>query len=477
MTAVRFPLLLLLLGSIAEANIHGLDSVRVVPASEPPAYDLDQIETEVAETVKRSERNLRIQVALLRFGPTFAGGNECGFMFGLGLLCETVNAVESAVARVEAWQTIDELKQAHTESDPELAPDLADDVDRLLSSNLLQVRLARAIGDVIKEQTNVEVHYGQDTTDPKRRLDAKLLRVQAIGRKTDPRVAIRLTGRLDLVDTDSETTIDSYEYTAETPPHLVETWSQGGVALLASSVTDSIKALARVLAEEVLLTVTSPNQRRKGYLVQAITPKNKVCFFGCKFHGMGNYGYFPTKTLTPAFSWADFRDAYAEDPLYANVAAKDLDISYDLRIFRAVDLQNELRVPLVGPTEQLLTLQSGEQLYEFRGITETSFRPDVAFQACTPYTWTVRARFVARSKVHLTQWAGNYNEKKIEEYRQDRVSEKAGVRISRSVGGFMGMEMDDLYVQGVYFYPFLVTAPGQKCKEQDIRAAMAQNQG
>jgi hypothetical protein len=367
MNAVRVALLLLLLGSVAEANIHGLDSIRVVPAAEPPEYDLDQIGTAVEKTVKRSERNLRIQVALVRYGPTFAGRNDCGFMFGLGLLCEAANAVESAAARLEAWETIDELKQAHAESDPELAPDLAEDVDKLLSSNLLQIRLARAVGEVVDSQTDVEVHYGQDASNPKRRLDAKLLRVQAIGRRTDPRVAIRLTGRLDLVDTDSETTIDSYEYTVDTPPHLIESWSQGGVSLLASAVTDSIKAMAEVLAEEVLLTVTSPNQRRKGYLVQAIAPKNKVCFLGCKFHGTGNYGYFPTKTLTPTFTWADFRDAYAEDPLYANVAAKDLEISYDLRIFRAVDQDSTIRVPLVGSDEKLLLLQSGEQLHEFRG--------------------------------------------------------------------------------------------------------------
>ena len=477
MTACRSAILLLLLGSVAEANIHGLDSVLVVPAAEPPEYDLDQIETETAKTVKRSERNLRIQVALLRFGPTFAGGNECGFMFGLGLLCEAANAVESAVARVEAWHTIDELKQAHAESDPELAPDLADDVDKLLSSNLLQIRLARAVGEVVDSQTDVEVHYGQDTSNSKRRLDAKLLRVRAIGRRTDPRVAIRLTGRLDLVDSDSETIIDSYEYTTQTPPHMIESWSQGGVALLASSVTDGIKEMAQVLAEEVLLTVTSPNQRGKGYLVQAIAPKNKVCLLSCKFHGMGNYGYFPTKTLTPTFNWADFRGAYAEDPLYANVAAKDLEISYDLRIFRAVDLESTLRVPLGGPTEELLMLQSGEQLYEFRGITETSFAPDISFPACTPFTWTVRARFVADNKTHLTQWAGNYKEKRIEKYRQNRVSENSGMRMTRSMGGFMGMEMDDLYVQGVYYYPFLVTAPKQKCKEKDIRAAMAKDEG
>ena len=49
----------------AAANIHGVETARIIAADQPPLYDLDQIEDEVTDTIRRTKRMHRIQVALL----------------------------------------------------------------------------------------------------------------------------------------------------------------------------------------------------------------------------------------------------------------------------------------------------------------------------------------------------------------------------------------------------------------------------
>ena len=83
---------------------------------------------------------------------------------------------------------------------------------------------------------------------------------------------------------------------------------------MAASFDEHITTMAELLAEEVLLVVTSPRQRRKGYLVVRIAPKYKRSLRNDGFISAGG-DYRFTDTLQPTFEWEDIRGAYAKDPL------------------------------------------------------------------------------------------------------------------------------------------------------------------
>ncbi|NIW24432.1 MAG: hypothetical protein GWN29_07620, partial [Gammaproteobacteria bacterium] len=61
-------------------------------------------------------------------------------------------------------------------------------------------------------------------------------------------------------------------------------------------------------------------------------------------------------------------------------------------------------------SSELFLLLTGDLEYEFRDIADTRFVPQIELEACKPYTWTVRARFVVDGRTHLTHWSGNYDE-------------------------------------------------------------------
>jgi hypothetical protein len=476
--ALRLALILsFFLTHDSAANIHGVERVEIVPAPEPPAYDLGQIESEVTDAIKRSERNLMIQVAILSMDPLDDSGSECGdilFFPGVGIMCEAGKAIEEAVRRADIEDTVTQMQRAHVESDPTLAPDLALEVDKLLSSNYLQLRLAGAVRDFIAKQTDIDVNGGSGSSSTEHRLDTRLLNVEAVGSKVDAQIVLRLQGEVALVQLSDGAVLDRYTYTVETPGHFIEGWSQGGLVLLATSFDAGIRKMAEVLSEELLLTVYSPRQRRKGYLLKAAAPKNKVCMFGCKYNGLKNYGYYETETLQPTFEWEDFRDAYARDPLYKDTTASDLEVTYDLRIYRSRLWLMQIRSPIGESPDPLPIMLTGDLIHEFRGITGMIFTPEITLKHCTPYTWTVRARFKADGKTHLTQWSGNLKEKEIEKFRQKLISDSTGARTNRSVAGFIGIDEREYWRVESYNFPFLATTSGQKCSAEEVAAAVVQ---
>ena len=463
----------------AAANIHDVETIRVIAAEEPPAYDLAQIEDEVTDAISRTNRNLWVRVALLEIDPLgFTLGDDCGsgdaVTAAVGLLCELGNSVEQAARRAAINEAIRESKQAHVDSDAELAPDLADGVDRLLSSNLLQLRLAAMVEDFVTDHTGIEVVGIGSTVVPRHRLATNLVRVEAISNRIDSRIAIRLHGEAVLVSNGDGAIVDSYSYVVETPSHLVEGWSQGGVGLLARSFSEAITKMAEVLGEEILLIVTSPRQRRTGYLVQPISPKYKVTLIGGSDFITGGGQYRATDTLQPTFGWEDFRDAYARDPLYEDVTASQLDVSYDLRIYRSRPARSAKPMLFVGQDEMPISLIANELVHEYRGISGEAFTPEVKFDHCTPYAWTIRARFVINGRTHLTYWSGGYKEKNVEKLRRLKISEKGSARMARSIGGVMGVDADEMWLEEAQYFPFLVTSPGKKCSKEEILAAMAE---
>jgi hypothetical protein len=470
---------LLLAQSDAIANIHGVDTVRVVAADQSPAYDLEQIEDEVTGAVSRTKRNLWVRVAILEIDPLNpAGRNDCGskspVFAGVGLLCEMGNAVEQAVRDAAVNEAITQSIQSHVKSDPELAPDLAANVDKLLSSNLLQLRLASSVSDFVEDQTGIGVIGANSDAVPGHRLTTNLVKVEAVGNKLDSRIAIRLHGEIVLARNRDGRMVDQYKYIVETPGHFIEGWSKGGIGMLAKSFSDGVTKMAEVLAEEVLLVVTSPHQRRQGYLVQPIKPKYKISLFGGSddFISVGGE-YHRTDTLQPAFAWEDFRAAYTEDPLYAGVPASKLKVSYDLRIYRSLPGRDAKPMLYPGSVKTPTTLYPGEMLYEFRGIIGEEFAPGIKFEHCMPYAWTVRARFVVDGKTHLTYWSGAYKEKKVEKLREWRTSQKRSARAARSAGVLVGWDYDEMMREKAQYFPFLATSTGQKCSKEEILAAMA----
>jgi len=470
---VSFPVILciwplILIGANAAANVHGVETVRVIAADEPPEYDLDQIEEEVADGIKRSKRNYRLRYALLGAGASASAGNNCGSAHPQFALAETLcdvasvvgNAAEGAARRVDANQAIDNLNRTRLDSDPELAPQLAANIDKLLSSNLLQLQLAAAIENFVDRHTDISVVADDPAVVPGHQLTASLSRIEAVGNKVDSQISVRLHGEAVLASNRDGAIVDKYSYAVETPKYFIEGWSAGGIGLLAASVDDGIAKMAEVLAEEVLLVVTSPHQRGKGYLITPVSPKFRGTLRSDGFINPAG-DFRPTGTLTPTFKWEDFGDAYGEDPLYTDVAASELEVSYDVRIYRARP---------AGSGAALLI--AAELLYENRGILGEEITPEIEFDACTPYLWTVRSRFVGRNKTHLTYWSGDYKEKRVEEFRQYRTSERAGVRTARSISAVFGMDLNEMWREEAQYFPFLATQPGQKCSREDIRAAM-----
>lgn len=469
------PALLLLFHSNAVANINGVESVRVIAAEEPPVYDLDQIEREVSDTIRRTRRNLWLRIAVLEIDPLGSASNDCGsgnpLLAAVELLCEVGSAVGQVAREVEINQAINASQQAHIESDPELAPDLVANVDKLLSSNLLQLRLATAVEDFVTVHTGIEVTDGSSATIPGHRIATNLVKVEAVGNKIDSRIAIRLHGEAELISTRDGIIVEKYSYTVETPKHFIEGWSQGGIGLLAASFSDGITRMAEVLAEEVLLVVTSPRQHRKGYIVQVVAPKYKILALrDSDFMSIGGM-YYATRTLQPTFTWKDFREAYTKDPLYAETPASELEVSYDVRIYRSHLAGDGNSLLLSHQSDKPIRLMPGQLLHEFRGISGQEFTPDIKFEHCTPYAWTIRARFVVDGKSHLTYWSGTYKEKKVEQLRQYRISERAGVRTARSLGTITGWNLNEMWREEAQYFPFLATAPKQKCKKEEIIAA------
>ena len=459
-----------LLSTTADANVHGVETLRVTAADEPPVYDLKQIEDEVTEGIRRTERNYWLRAAMLGGWARDSAGNDCGsggsYFQVFELMCEVAsgleNAVENAARRAQADQAVARLDRSSVRSDPALALELAANIDELLSSNLLQLQLAMAIRNFIRQNTDIAVVDDESDMDPGHLIATNLSRVEAIGNKLDSQVAIRLRGEAVLVSNRDGAIVDTYSYAIETPGNFIEAWSRGGLELVGKSVDDGIAAMAEVLAEEIFLIVSSPRQRGKGYLVIPTAPRYKTTLFGTPFFGLGG-DYRPTDTLQPTFAWNDFRDAYAKDPLYADVGAADIEVSYDIRIYRSRPSSSGIST----------LLDAAELVHEFRGISTEDFTPNVTFEPCTPYVWTVRARFCGRNKTHLTHWSGAYKEKSVEELRQRRVSDKAGDRTHRSVGSFLNLDVPQMQREEAQYFPFLATSPGQKCSEKEIRAAMA----
>lgn len=469
---------MLLLHGNAAANIHGVETIRVIAAAEPPAYDLDQIENEATGAIRRADRNLIIRVVLLEIDPLGStAGDDCGspnpLTAAVGLLCELGNSVEQAARRAAIDESIRETKQAHEESDAGLSADLADGVERLLSSNLLQLRLAAAVEDYVAANTGMKLVGSGSATAPGHRLSTNLVRVEAISNRMNSEIAIRLHGEAVLTRASDGAMLDSYNYVVETPGYLLEGWSKGGAGLLARSFSEAITRMAEVLSEEILLIVTSPRQRRSGYLVQPTSPKYKITLMGSSGFSGGGGQYRATDTLQPTFAWESFRQAYARDPLYKDVPASKLDVSYDLRIYRSREARSAQPMLLPGQDDMPVVLVAGELLHEFRGISGESFKPEIEFRHCTPYAWTIRARFVANGKTHLTYWSGGYKEDKVEELRQARISDKASVRMARSSGSIMGWDMDEMWLEEAQYFPFLATAPKKKCSKEEVLAAMA----
>lgn len=469
--------LLLLIHSEIAANVHGVTTVEIDHAKQPPAYDLEQIESEVTDGIARTRRNLMIGIALLEIDPLGSKPASCDsgnpVLAGMELLCEAGNAVQRAARRGQIEDSIEKSIEGHVESDPSLAPDLADMVDMLLSSNMLQVRFATELRRFVKSATDLEVVGSASTDPPGHRILTNLVRVEAVGDKIDSRIAIRLHGEGSLVRAHDGARLNEYRYAVETPKYFIEDWSQGGVGLLAASVSDALAKMAEVLGEELLLIVKSPGQRRKGYLVKPIAPKHGLALFGgSEFSGIGSE-YHRTNTLQPTFKWTDFRDAYADDPLYPEVPSSELKVSYEIRIFRSRLSGNADPLLFPRPTDMPILLVPGEMLHEFRGIPGEEFAPDLTLKHCTPYAWTVRTRFIANGKTHLTHWSGDYTEKSLEELRQNRTSNSGAVRSARSMGVLMGWNLDEMWREEAQYYPLLASSPGQKCKTKDVLAAIA----
>jgi hypothetical protein len=472
LSAVIIISALLLLGADAAANIHGVATIRVFAADEPPEYDLGQFEEEVTRGIRRTKRNYWLRAGLLGSAAGGSTGNECGsggaYYAVIQLACEVATEVastaEDAARRAQADQALNDLARNQGKSDPELSPELSANIDEVLSTNLLQLQLATAVREFILKNTDVEVVSDEPDADPGHRITTRLVRVEAIGNYLDSQVAIRLRGEAVLASHSDGAILDRYSYDVVTPKQFIEAWSGGGAGLVAELIDDGIMKMAEVLAEEVLLVVASPHRRGKGYLVVPTAPKYKNTLMGATFDSIGGE-YRPTKTLQPTFAWKDFRDAYAEDPLYADVAASDIDVSYDLRIYRARP---------ISPSAKFM-LSPAELVHEFRGIPAEEFTPDVAFAPCTPYAWTVRARFVGRNKTHLTYWSGTYKEKHIDAMRERRVSDETGDRLGRVVfSTAFVFDQRELQREEAHYFPFLATPKGQKCSKGEVLAAMAE---
>lgn len=256
-----------------------------------------------------------------------------------------------------------------------------------------------------------------------------------------------------LVRNSDDVVITSHAYSVETKEHSVANWRQGGAQLLAEAFADSMAGAAEVVAEETLLTVRSPAQKKQGYLVKASKPKNKVCLFGCKFTTAKNYGFYETKTTQPTFEWDAFEPQFAADPLVEGQTLSSNQVEYDLRIHRAVP------IPITNKT-----LGAGDVVQEFRAIESNSMTLDEPLEHCTAYVWTVRSRFDIDGKTHLTHWGGNYKESDIEKFRSKQTQRSGSVKFNAEGAGFLGQDQQYFYRESTYYFPFYVVEPGKKCK-------------
>ena len=72
LAALLFPALTLF-HSNAAANINGVETVHVIPSKQPPAYDLEQIQTEATGTIKRMAVKVDGALAVLVIAKGFEG--------------------------------------------------------------------------------------------------------------------------------------------------------------------------------------------------------------------------------------------------------------------------------------------------------------------------------------------------------------------------------------------------------------------
>lgn len=99
-------------------------------------------------------------------------------------------------------------------------------------------------------------------------------------------------------------------------------------------------------------------------------------------------------SLRPTLEWERFPRPYTWAP-ENSAAARITDVTYDLRLYRAI------RRYVAGGKD---THHRESKIYERVGLVEPAHRPDIELQACTPYFWTIRARFRLDGRVRVSGW-------------------------------------------------------------------------
>jgi len=143
------------------------------------------------------------------------------------------------------------------------------------------------------------------------------------------------------------------------------------------------------------------------------------------------------------------------------------DVVYDLRIYATRRVDTEGTVPGSIETIDVSLIFGAGLLHEFRNIAATRFVPSVALDPCKSSMWTVRAHFTVDGRRHVTNWSGDYDEKDIENYCANLISDSVGARGLRAVAGYVGYDQREMCCEQSYYFPFRVTGPNQECAAGD----------
>jgi hypothetical protein len=445
----------------ASANVHDVGSLMVVPTTSAPKYDLEKIANNAQDS-----KGYKAGLAILKVGYILGMGGASGSDYrcvasgGLEGLCalaavanDIAKSVETTANAAQAAGAFEQLRQMEQNTGvKELGQDFSASLESVINSAYVQTVLATTISQYVS--SNLKISSSLQDTSASHQLLVQISKVQTEGSFVNSKISIRLFGDAQLLGTQDDEVLESYSLSVETPELDLEDWEKGGPALLGKAFQDAITELGIVLAEESLTVVTSPKQKKKGYLVESLEPKNKVCLFGCKKKTVKNYGFYNSESLAPVFRWVDFQEAYKRDPLYPETPLRAEDIAYDLRIYETLKLPS--MADLYGP---------GELLHEERNIKDSSYTPAFELKPCTAYMWTVRTRFIVNDRLHLTRWSGNYKEKDLDKWR-DKVGSPTRMDKFNLIGGAIAGKQDQqiFYREGSYYYPFMTHSPTGKCK-------------
>lgn len=220
------------------------------------------------------------------------------------------------------------------------------------------------------------------------------------GSRLDPTVRFYLNAHVRLLDTATGTEVYARDFQYLSRARQFEDWFAAGSAAFATTFDEALDRLSDRIADEIFLTTKFPFE--SGILALPGRSEFGSCWFypiepaahytslwySFSHNAPGvHLRYTRVDSPEPLLRWEPFPRPRDLTPDHASVLSRISDVSYDVKIWEAVDDYPDRLV------------------YDVGGLAEPAYRPSPPLQAGTRYFWTFRARYKLAGEPQVTRWA------------------------------------------------------------------------